>query len=93
MAISIYTLWKIYLIIQVYDVAVDVVDMILAPNNWAYCFEGDDASCINLSNSNEIIKTKLNYYSIRHAKLHPSGNFIYGLRSANASCQIGALGT
>jgi hypothetical protein len=65
-----------------YAVTTSVYDIVLAPNNWVYIFpkEGqwERIRCINLSNGVETQHTGSFIYEQTKAKLHPSGNFIYG---------------
>jgi hypothetical protein len=67
---------------KIYHVPVVVFSIVLAPNGWVYAFPATGQwtriYCVNLENGNV---TQNNDYYIRHqtkAKLHPSGNFIYG---------------
>jgi len=65
-----------------YAVTANVHDIILAPNNWVYVFPKEDQweriRCINLSNGVEAQHNGYSIYEQTKAKLHPSGNFIYG---------------
>ncbi|PIB26912.1 hypothetical protein [Maribacter sp. 4G9] len=69
-------------LIQIYSVTTDVFDIVLGPNNWAYAFPRIDQHerirCIDLSTGNETQNTGNSIYAGTRAKLHPSGNYIYG---------------
>ncbi len=68
-------------LVKMYDVTTDVLDIVLAPNNWVYAFPREDQweriRCIDLSSGNEMLNTGGQIYAGTIAKLHPSGNFIY----------------
>lgn len=68
--------------IEVFSVSEKAFDIVLAPNNFAYIFPSSgqwtDILCLNLDNGNT---SPSSGFSLRHrtkAKLHPSGNYIYG---------------
>lgn len=65
-----------------YEVTTDVLDIILAPNNWVYAFPRTDQwqyiRCINLADGSEVNHTGFMIYAGTKAKLHPSGKYIYG---------------
>ncbi len=68
-------------LVKMYDVTTDVLDIVLAPNNWVYAFPREDQweriRCIDLSTGNEMLNTGGQIYAGTVARLHPSGNFIY----------------
>lgn len=65
-----------------YAVTTNVYDLILAPNDWVYVFPTEDQwtqiRCINLLNGTETNHTGYSIYAETKARLHPSGNYIYG---------------
>lgn len=67
---------------QAYAITTDALDIVFAPNNWVYVFPRQDQweniRCINLSTGNETLHTGNSIYAGTRAKLHPSGNYIYG---------------
>jgi hypothetical protein len=67
---------------QVYAITTDALDIVLAPNNWVYVFPRQDQweniRCVNLSTGNETLHAGNSIYAGTRAKLHPSGNYIYG---------------
>ena len=67
---------------KVYSVTADALDIVLAPNNWAYVFPRQDQweqiRCINLATGAETPSTDGQIYAGTRAKLHPSGTYIYG---------------
>ncbi|MCM4152411.1 hypothetical protein DHD05_12485 [Arenibacter sp. N53] len=69
-------------LLNIFDVATDVFDIVLAPNNWAYAFprsgQWQRIHCVDMTNGTETISTGNQIREGTKAKLHPSGNFIYG---------------
>ncbi len=69
-------------LLNIFDVATDVFDIVLAPNNWAYAFprsgQWERIHCVDLTTGVETISTGNQIREGTKAKLHPSGNFIYG---------------
>ena len=67
---------------RTYPVSANVLDVVLAPNNWAYVFpkvdQWQNIRCINLLTGAEMFNTGRQIYAGTKAKLHPSGNYIYG---------------
>ncbi len=65
-----------------YAVSTNAIDIVLAPNFWAYVFPKTDQwehiRCINLQNGSEVLHTGFSIYAGTKAKLHPSGQYIYG---------------
>tara|TARA_B110000093_G_C12928775_1_gene392536 strand:+ start:68 stop:1456 length:1389 start_codon:yes stop_codon:yes gene_type:complete len=65
-----------------YAITANIYDIVLAPNNWVYVFPEEDQweriRCIDLSNGVETQHSGSSIYEQTKAKLHPSGNFIYG---------------
>lgn len=65
-----------------YAVSTNALDIVLAPNFWAYVFPKTDQwehiRCINLQNGSETLHTGFFIYAGTKAKLHPSGEHIYG---------------
>jgi hypothetical protein len=68
--------------IEVYNVSEIAFDIVHAPNNYAYIFpatgQWTGISCLNLNNG--VVTTSGGYsiYDKTYAKLHPSGDYIYG---------------
>ncbi|MBK8627806.1 MAG: hypothetical protein IPN86_20255 [Saprospiraceae bacterium] len=69
-------------VLNVFDVTANAIDIILAPNNFAYVFPKTDqwetVRCINLQTGIETKSTGNSIYAGTLARLHPSGNYIYG---------------
>ncbi|HEX6848137.1 MAG TPA: hypothetical protein VF144_14245 [Chitinophagaceae bacterium] len=69
-------------LVQTYPVTANALDVVLAPNNWAYIFpkvdQWQNIRCINLATGTEMLNTGRQIYAGTKAKLHPSGNYIYG---------------
>jgi|TARA_R100000935_G_scaffold58826_1_gene98319 hypothetical protein len=69
-------------LINIYDVATDVFDIVLAPNNWAYAFprsgQWERIHCVDLNTGVETTSTGNQIREGTKAKLHPSGEYIYG---------------
>jgi len=67
---------------RTYPVSANALDVVLAPNNWAYVFpkvdQWQNIRCINLLTGTEMLNTGRQIYAGTKAKLHPSGNYIYG---------------
>jgi hypothetical protein len=65
-----------------HSVSCDAIDIILAPNGYAYVFPRADQwetiRCINLSTGTETQHTGGSIYAGTRAKLHPNGQAIYG---------------
>lgn len=65
-----------------YTVSCDAIDVVLAPNGYAYVFPKADQwetiRCINLTNGNETQHTGSGIYAGTRARLHPNGQAIYG---------------
>lgn len=69
-------------VLQVYNVTTNAIDIVLPSNGWVYVFPATDQwekiRCVNLSTGVETLHTGYNIYAGTLAKLHPSGNYIYG---------------
>ena len=67
---------------KTYPVSANALDIVLAPNNWAYIFPKVDQwqyiRCINLLDGTETLNTGRQIYAGTKARLHPSGNYVYG---------------
>ena len=67
---------------RTYPVSANALDVVLGPNNWAYVFpkvdQWQNIRCINLLTGTEMLNTGRQIYAGTKAKLHPSGNYIYG---------------
>ncbi|MBE0638260.1 MAG: BACON domain-containing protein [Bacteroidales bacterium] len=67
---------------NIYNVSADALDIVLAGNGWVYVFpaqnQWEDIRCIELSTGQETLSTGYSIYAGTKAKLHPSGNYIYG---------------
>jgi hypothetical protein len=70
---------------KTYPTSTDVLDVVLAPNNWVYVFPKGygwtNIRCINLLDGMEVPSTGAQIYAGTKAKLHPSGDYIYGFRN------------
>lgn len=71
---------------KTYPTSAYATDVVLGPNNWAYVFpNGSNPTniiCINLADGTEVLSTGQKIYGSTKAKLHPSGEYIYGMRNA-----------
>ncbi len=60
-------------------------DIVLAPNDWIYVFpKGTNdtrISCINLLDGSEVLSEGIQIHGNTTARLHPSGEYIYGWRN------------
>lgn len=71
-------------IVRSYSVSCNALDIVLGKNKWAYVFPKSDQwtniRCVNveLPNDNEVLSSGGSIYAGTKAKLHPSGNYIYG---------------
>ena len=71
-------------VIATNDISCDAFDIVLGNNGWAYAFPRRDQwchiHCINMATSNqtEVQHTGYLIRSGTHAKMHPSGKYIYG---------------
>ena len=69
-------------LLETYSVTTDVFDIVLAPNGYVYAFPEEDQwekiRCLNLSDGTETLSGVSSIYENTRAKLHPSGNYIYG---------------
>lgn len=69
-------------LLETYPVTTDVFDIVLAPNNYVYAFPREDQweqiRCINIATKEETFSSISSIYAKTKAKLHPSGNYIYG---------------
>jgi len=69
-------------LVEVYSVTTDALDIVLAPNGWVYVFPRADQwehiRCVELSTGIETPHTGNYIYAGTKAKLHPSGDYIYG---------------
>ena len=67
---------------KTYPVSANALDIVLAPNNWAYVFpkvdQWQNIRCINLLDGTETLNTGRQIYAGTKARLHPSGDYIYG---------------
>jgi hypothetical protein len=65
-----------------FNVAADVGDVVLASNGWAYCFpatgQWTEIRCIELATGQESPHTGFSINDGTRARLHPSGDYIYG---------------
>lgn len=70
---------------KTYPTSADVGDVVFAPNNWVYVFPKGSGStnirCINLLDGMEMLSTGTKIYGGTKARLHPSGDYIYGWRN------------
>ena len=70
-------------LLKTMSVTADAFDVVLAPNGYAYVFpeedQHEDIRCINTVDGKETLHTGTSsIYENTRAKLHPSGNYIYG---------------
>ena len=71
-------------VISTNEISCDAFDIVLGNNGWAYAFPRRDQwchiHCINMATSNqtEVQHTGYLIRSGTHAKMHPSGKYIYG---------------
>ena len=71
-------------ILRSYSVSCNAFDIVLGKNKWAYVFpksdQWTDIRCVDvdLANDNEVLHTGGSIYAGTKAKLHPSGEYIYG---------------
>ena len=69
-------------LVETYPVTTDVLDIVLAPNNYIYAFpkadQWEQIRCINIATKEETLSSVSSIYAGTKAKLHPSGNYIYG---------------
>jgi len=65
-----------------YSVPTDALDIVMAPNWWAYVFPRTDQwetiRCLNLASREVAMHEGVSIYAGTLARLHPSGNVIYG---------------
>jgi|GEM_PF-1069306 len=75
-----------------YGVTADAFDIVLAPNDWVYVFPRRDQweriRCINLTTGVETEHTGGSIYHQTKAKLHPSGDYIYGANNGLSPSDI-----
>ncbi len=69
-------------IVNTWSVSIDVLDIILPSNGWAYAFPRADqwskVMCVELSTGLQVPHKGLSIYAGTKAKLHPSEEYIYG---------------
>lgn len=71
-------------VIRTYSVSTNALDIVIAPNKWAYVFPKTDQwafiHCVNLNLTydNEVNHSGYSIYAGTKARLHPSGDYIYG---------------
>ena len=69
-----------------------VFDLVLAPNHWLYVFpeEGQhvDIRCVDLNTGIQTASLGYSIYERTKAKLHPSGNYIYGANTQTIPSDI-----
>ena len=74
------------------SVSTDVIDIVLAGNGYAYAFPRTDQwekiRCIMLETGSETLQTGNSIYAGTKAKLHPSGNAIYGAQNGISPSDI-----
>jgi hypothetical protein len=67
---------------QTYPVTADALDIVLATNDWVYVFprqnQWEQIRCIELPGGSESLQTGYQIYAGTLAKIHPSGDYIYG---------------
>jgi len=67
---------------QTYPVTADALDIVLAMNDWVYVFPRQDQweqiRCLELPGGSESLQTGNQIYAGTLAKMHPSGDYIYG---------------
>lgn len=75
-------------VIATNDISCDALDIVLGDNGWAYVFPRLDQwcfiHCINMTASNQIEELHTGHMirSGTHARIHPSGKYIYGAQAA-----------
>ncbi len=69
-------------LVKILPVTTDVLDIVLAGNGWVYAFprvdQWETIRCVNLESGVEVQSGGYSIYAGTLAKLHPSGNAIYG---------------
>lgn len=67
---------------RTYATTTDAIDVVLPSNGWVYAFPRTDQweliRCVNLTTGVETLNTGRQIYARTLAKLHPSGDYIYG---------------
>jgi len=73
-----------YNAIRTYSVSCNAIDIVLAPNKWAYVFPKEDqwteVYCVdvNLPYDNQTTSQSWSIYAGTHGRMHPSAKYIYG---------------
>ncbi len=75
-----------------FPVSADAVDVVLAPNGWAYVFpridQWETIRCVNLATGAETQHTGNSIRAGTLARLHPSGDYIYGANNGLSPSDI-----
>lgn len=75
--------------VRVYPIAIDIHNLVLAPNNWVYTTSVDNhlLRCVSLETGNETTATGAGFFNTPSApvKLHPSGDYLYSVSTHNPS--------
>ncbi len=81
-------------VIKTMNVSCDVLDIVLTNDGWAYAFPRRDQweriRCVNLTlpYDNEVLHIGSMIYAGTKARLHPSGNYIYGANNGLSPSDI-----